>query len=97
MAFICQAGNPVAAVPPVADPPVADPPAADPQALTALQKQFMNQQMSLWQSVLACQQGALRHSRSQPSLAIAALQRPNGVKARFTTTCTKPTCSMRNI
>ena len=29
------------------------PPAADPQALTALQKQFMDQQMSLWQSVLA--------------------------------------------
>ena len=48
MAFIGQAGNPAAAVPP----------AADPQALTALQQQFLNQQMSLWQSVLARQQGA---------------------------------------
>ncbi|HLO64402.1 MAG TPA: class I poly(R)-hydroxyalkanoic acid synthase [Azonexus sp.] len=33
------------------------PPVADPQALTALQKQFMDQQMSLWQSVLGKQQG----------------------------------------
>ena len=32
-------------------------PVADPQALTALQKQFMDQQMSLWQSVLNKQQG----------------------------------------
>ncbi len=32
-------------------------PVADPQALTALQKQFMDQQMSLWQSVLGKQQG----------------------------------------
>ncbi|MCL2344566.1 MAG: class I poly(R)-hydroxyalkanoic acid synthase [Desulfobulbus sp.] len=32
-------------------------PAVDPQALTALQKQFMNQQMALWQSMLAKQQG----------------------------------------
>ncbi|WP_306607555.1 class I poly(R)-hydroxyalkanoic acid synthase [Azonexus sp.] len=35
----------------------AAPPAADPQALTALQKQFMDQQMSLWQSMLAKQKG----------------------------------------
>src|SRR5512139_1048504 len=47
MEFIGKAGNPVAATPPP----------ADPQALTALQKQFMDQQMSLWQSVLARQQG----------------------------------------
>ena len=32
-------------------------PAADPQALTALQKQFMDQQMSLWQAVLGKHQG----------------------------------------
>lgn len=36
---------------------VMPPPVADPQALTALQKQFMDQQMSLWQSVLGKQQG----------------------------------------
>lgn len=48
MTFIGQAGNPSATVPP----------AVDPQALIALQQQFMNQQMSLWQSVLARQQGA---------------------------------------
>ena len=47
MNFIGKAGNQQAAIPP----------AADPQALTALQKQFMDQQMSLWQSVLASQQG----------------------------------------
>ena len=47
MNFIGKAGNPQAAIPP----------AADPQALTALQKQFSDQQMSLWQSVLAAQQG----------------------------------------
>ncbi len=33
------------------------PPAIDPQAMTALQKQLMDQQMSLWQSILAKQQG----------------------------------------
>ncbi len=33
------------------------PPASDPQALTALQKQFADQQMSLWQSVLGKHQG----------------------------------------
>ncbi len=32
-------------------------PAVDPQALTALQKEFMDRQMSLWQSMLAKQQG----------------------------------------
>ena len=47
MEFIGKAGNPAAATPPP----------ADPQALTALQKQFTDQQMSLWQSVLARQQG----------------------------------------
>lgn len=39
-------------------PGAAEPPAAaDPQALTALQKQFVDQQMSLWQSILTGQQG----------------------------------------
>jgi polyhydroxyalkanoate synthase len=47
MDFIGKAGNPAGSVPP----------AADPQALTALQKHFTDQQMSLWQSVLARQQG----------------------------------------
>lgn len=47
MDFIGKAGNPAETVPP----------AADPQALTALQKQYTDQQMSLWQSVLAKQQG----------------------------------------
>jgi len=32
-------------------------PVVDPQAMTALQKQFMDQQMSLWQAMLAKQQG----------------------------------------
>ena len=48
MDFIGKAGNPAGTVPP----------AADPQALTALQKQYTDQQMSLWQSVLAKQQGS---------------------------------------
>ncbi|MGV0974442.1 MAG: class I poly(R)-hydroxyalkanoic acid synthase [Azonexus sp.] len=48
MDFIGKAGNPSGTVPS----------AADPQALTALQKQFTDQQMSLWQSVLAKQQGS---------------------------------------
>ena len=47
MDFIGKAGNPVAATPPP----------ADPQAMTAMQKQFMDQQMSLWNSMLARQQG----------------------------------------
>ena len=48
MDFIGKAGNPAGSVPPV----------ADPQALTALQKQYSDHQMSLWQSVLAKQQGS---------------------------------------
>lgn len=36
---------------------VAQPAAIDPQAITALQKEFMDRQMSLWQSMLAKQQG----------------------------------------
>ena len=48
MDFIGKAGNPAGSAPP----------AADPQALTALQKQFTDQQLSLWQSVLAKQQGS---------------------------------------
>jgi len=43
MDFIGKSGNPAGTAPPV----------ADPQALTALQKQFTDQQISLWQSVLA--------------------------------------------
>jgi len=49
MEFLGKSGNQAAPAAPV--PPV------DPQALTALQKQLMDQQMSLWQSVLAKQQG----------------------------------------
>jgi polyhydroxyalkanoate synthase len=45
--FLGQAGNPAAVVTPP----------ADPQALTELHKQHMDQQMSLWQSVLTRQQG----------------------------------------
>ena len=48
VAFIGKAGNPLAG----------ELPAADPGALTALQEQYMNQQMFLWQAVLARQQGA---------------------------------------
>jgi polyhydroxyalkanoate synthase len=48
VAFIGKAGNPAAG----------EPPAADPRALSALQETFMNQQVSLWQAVLARQQGA---------------------------------------
>ena len=47
MDFIGKSGNPAGSAPP----------AADPQALTALQKQFTDQQISLWQSVLVKQQG----------------------------------------
>ncbi len=47
MEFLGKAGNPT----------VTPPPAIDPQQLTELQKQFTDQQMSLWQSVLAKQQG----------------------------------------
>ena len=48
MEYLGKNANPAAAVPP---------PAVDPQAMTALQKQFMDQQMSLWQAMLAKQQG----------------------------------------
>ena len=48
MDYLGKTGNSAAKVPP---------PAVDPQAMTALQKQFMDQQMSLWQSVLGKQQG----------------------------------------
>ena len=41
-------------------------PPADPQALTALQKQFMDQQMSLWQAMLAKQQGGEQHFKVEP-------------------------------
>jgi len=47
MEFLGKAGSPT----------VSPPPAIDPQRLTELQKQFTDQQMSLWQSVLAKQQG----------------------------------------
>lgn len=47
MDYLGQAGSPAGGVPP----------SADPQAVTALQKQFMDQQMSLWQAVLGKQQG----------------------------------------
>lgn len=47
MEFFGKAGNPTMTQPPV----------ADPQAMTELQKRFTDQQMSLWQSVLAKQQG----------------------------------------
>ncbi|RKT60894.1 polyhydroxyalkanoate synthase [Azonexus fungiphilus] len=42
------------------------PPVADPQALTALQKQFMDQQMSLWQSMLAKQKGEPQSFKVEP-------------------------------
>ena len=48
MDYLGKAGAPAGALPP---------PAVDPQALTAMQKQFMDQQMSLWQAVLNKQQG----------------------------------------
>lgn len=48
MEYLGKASNPGADAPS---------PAADPEALTALQKSFMDQQMSLWQAMLAKQQG----------------------------------------
>ncbi len=45
--FLSKAGNPAASAPPP----------ADPQALAALHKKMMDQQLALWQSVLARQQG----------------------------------------
>lgn len=56
MEFFSKAGNPTLEKPPV----------ADPLALTALQKQFMDQQMSLWQSVLAKQQGQAESFKIEP-------------------------------
>ena len=47
MDFLSKAGNPH----------TASPPPVDPQALTNMQREFMEQQMRLWQSVLAKQQG----------------------------------------
>ena len=47
MDFLSKAGNPH----------TASPPPVDPQALTNIQRDFMDQQMRLWQSVLAKQQG----------------------------------------
>jgi polyhydroxyalkanoate synthase len=47
MEFLSKAGNPH----------TASPPPVDPQALTNMQREFMEQQMRLWQSVLAKQQG----------------------------------------
>ncbi|MDR1994369.1 class I poly(R)-hydroxyalkanoic acid synthase [Azonexus sp.] len=41
-------------------------PTVDPQALTALQKQFMDQQMALWQSMLAKQQGQEQQFKVTP-------------------------------
>lgn len=58
MEFLAKSGNQAAPAVPV--PPV------DPQALTALQKQLMDQQMSLWQSVLAKQQGKEEFFRVAP-------------------------------
>jgi polyhydroxyalkanoate synthase len=48
MEYLGKTANPAPTVPP---------PVVDPQALNALQKQFMDQQMSLWQAILAKQQG----------------------------------------
>lgn len=48
MDYLGKAGGQAGALPP---------PAVDPLALTTLQKQFMDQQMSLWQSMLSKQQG----------------------------------------
>ncbi|MDR0775489.1 MAG: class I poly(R)-hydroxyalkanoic acid synthase [Azonexus sp.] len=41
-------------------------PVVDPQALTVLQKQFMDQQMALWQSMLAKQQGQEQQFKVTP-------------------------------
>lgn len=46
--------------------PMAALPAADPQALTALQKQYMDQQMSLWQAMLARQKGEAQTYKVEP-------------------------------
>ena len=41
-------------------------PPADPQALTALQKHYMDQQMSLWQAMLSKQQGGEQSFKVEP-------------------------------
>jgi len=41
-------------------------PPSDPQALTALQKHYMDQQMSLWQAMLAKQQGGEQSFKIEP-------------------------------
>jgi len=56
MEFFGKAGNPTMSQPPV----------ADPQAMTELQKRFTDQQMSLWQSVLAKQQGQPENFKVAP-------------------------------
>lgn len=56
MEYLGKAGNPAAATPP----------AVDPQVVTALQKQFMDQQMSLWQAMLAKQQGQEQEFKVSP-------------------------------
>jgi polyhydroxyalkanoate synthase len=56
MDFLSKAGNPHTAAPP----PV------DPQALNSMQRDFMNQQMSLWQSVLNKQQGQAEQFKVTP-------------------------------
>lgn len=56
MEYLGKAGNPAATASP----------AVDPQAVTALQKQFMDQQMSLWQSMLAKQQGQEQEFKVSP-------------------------------
>lgn len=56
MEYLGKAGNPAATAAP----------AVDPQAVTALQKQFMDQQMSLWQSMLAKQQGQEQEFKVSP-------------------------------
>jgi polyhydroxyalkanoate synthase len=67
-------------------------PPADPQALTALQKQFMDQQMSLVAVGAGKQQGQEPAFKVTPNPVIAASRRPSGAKARSTTTCIRPIC-----
>jgi polyhydroxyalkanoate synthase len=57
MEFMGKSGSQESATPP---------PAADPQALNALQKSFMDQQMSLWQAMLAKQQGQEQNFKVAP-------------------------------
>lgn len=56
MDFLSKAGNPH----------TANPPPVDPQALNSMQRDFMNQQMSLWQSVLNKQQGQAEQFKVAP-------------------------------